>query len=427
MSFVRSFYRLAILASVFLGLGQTVPAQEQAESSSIVVTNERQTAQPGEIIFIEIELTPEGTIAYDADGNRWRYSYNQDQFVLDTRPGETEGQGPDSEIPRDQPVETRCTEELEVDGVAIRSVFVGYDEYVEGNITSLDRVTVKGWVKGNVTSTGGRVVVTSSGRVDGDVRAREIDLKRGGVIRGSQIISDETFPPGVIVEQFTTSGIWVVFAFTLVLLIIGFVVAALAPRQLQNFTECMHKYKIKSFFLGLLAIFLLPVAMGILAVTLVGPLLLGIAVLSSLALGMCVIGFSLTPLLYKEDPFSRPLLSCFVGIMAFMLLWALVAVVIGSGPAGSGVTGWGIPLLVIAILATCYPLLAGLGTALMTRFGFRQYVSYRDARPSPEDSAPTPAPPPMPNAPGKPSIPSPPRPPSIGHPPGEPDGPGETR
>ena len=426
MRFRSAIHLSSLLWLICLAGYQTASAQDAPDPQSPQAPNDRQTAQAGDIIFVEIELTPEGTVAYDDEGNRWRYSYNQQLFVLDVHSSDIGGQDPGDEGARDERVETRCTEELIIDGVATRSLFVGYDEYVEGNIRSLDRVTVKGWAKGNVTSSFGRVVVTSSGRVDGDVRAPEIDVKRGGIIRGEQIVTNELTIP----DQFTMAGIWIVFGFTLALLIVAFVAGSLAPRQLQNFTQCMHRYKVKSFFLGFLSVILLPMVVGILAVTVVGIVLIPlvpVALLMSLALGMCAMGAHLTPLIYKGSSATRPLMNCFIGVMAYMLLWALVAVVLGSGPEGSGVTGWGIPLLVISILATAYPFMAGIGTALMTRFGYRQYVSYRDSRPGSEEAAPAPAPPPILDTPSE-SRPAGPdlRSPTVGKPPSDPGGPIES-
>jgi hypothetical protein len=96
----------------------------------------------------------------------------------------------------------------------------------------------------------------------------------------------------------------------------------------------------------------------------------------------------------------------------YMAVWALVALIMGSDYGdSSGYHGMGVFLLVISILGTTYPFLTGIGAAVLTRFGFRPYVSRSETQTTVDQAAPEPAPPPIPQGPQR-----------TGRPPTPPDG-----
>ena len=64
-----------------------------------------------------------------------------------------------------------------------------------------------------------------------------------------------------------------------------------------------------------------------------------------------------------------------VGVAVFMALWALVAVLLGS--QNDVAQGFGYFVLVVVILLTAWPLMTGVGAAILTRFGFRPYIRFR--------------------------------------------------
>jgi len=420
--------------------GDSVPAQEsgQADDTSLITPPseiidsvveeplETGLVLPGEAVFREIELSPEGVVAFDSLGNRWYFDFDEDVFVLDPGAG-SERTGAEWVIQSEQAesVEERCIEKKAVRHPELKAVFVGYDEYVDGDITAYDRVTVKGWVKGDIQSFKKRVLVTASGRVDGDIKAPYIEVKEGGEVLGQQIITEvyQIPPIDVVIAPFSTDGIWLVFIFTLVFLLIAFLAVSLAPRQLKNISLCISEHKYKTYFTGLLFIFLLPLLVVLLAITIIGIVAIGllpISILLALVLGMCVCGRLLARSVLKSifgEQQSLMFQSLF-GVLIFMLLWAVVAILLGSGEASGVAYGFGISMLVVSILITSYPLLAGVGAAVLTRFGFRRYVSFREQLTDREDAVPTPAPPPLSSA--GPAAPpqapqSVPRPPSFGN------------
>lgn len=400
------------LASVLLGLAVvliSLSVQAQADQDSV---SDRPSVSSEPFIFTEIELTPEGVIAYDTSGHRWNYDFRLDQFVEGDQDQEESGDGRESgdREERADPVEVRCIERKSVAFPALRAVYVGRDEYVDGDILAYGRVTVKGWVKGDVESFNKTVLVTSTGQVDGDIKAPDVIIKPGGVVLGAVIESagyNHTIP------DFDTEGIWVVFAFTLVLTLIVFLTSSLAARQTTNMTDCVCQYPARSFLFGFLFLMLAPAIMILVAVTVVGVLIVPIAYLVSLALGMGVTGFQIArPLARRHLGMNLgPVVTSLVGVGMHMSAWAIVALILGSDHDGSfGYYGLGVFLLVISILGTSYSFLTGIGAAVLTRFGFRPYVGRAEAQTPSTEAPPAPAPPPIPTGPGpthKPSTPFP--------------------
>ena len=356
-------------------------------------------------VFTDIELSPEGVTAFDSAGNQWIYDFELEQFVEgDLVQGETGGRRETGEGDEDiEPVEVRCVEEKSVDYPALKAVYVGTNEYVDGDILAFGRVRIKGWVKGNVQSFNRTVLVTATGQVDGDIKAPEVVVKPGGVVLGEVIESPRLdIPIDRFDDQLATEGIWVVFAFTLALTLIVFLTASLAPRQMINMTDCVTQHPTRSFSFGFLFLILMPVILLLVAVTVVGLLVVPIAYLVALALGMGVSGFQIARPLVRRylgltlGSMATPL----VGVLMYIVPWAVVALLLGSNYDESpGYHGLGIFMLVISILGTTYPFLTGIGAAVLTRFGFRPYVGRADAQAPTSEAAPAPAPPPIPEGP----------------------------
>ena len=383
----------------------STPAQE--DSSEIAAAELRPAPAYGDsvksLIFVEIELTNEGVVAYDSVGDRWTYDFEALRFVPaeavttgEFRGGEGEGVGE-----RVEPVEIRCTEEKSVDYPSLTAVYVGRDECVNGDIKSYSRVTVKGWVKGSVQSFNKTVLITSTGQVDGDVKAPEVVVKEGGVVKGEVVETPPyEIPVEVIKTGLSSAGIWVVFGLTLGLSLVVFLVSALAPSRIANVTACVVGHPLKASLLGLLFVFLIPVIIVLVVLTVIGVLvvwMVPIAYFVAFAMGVCATSAQILAIamrrLGKLNP-GMPTASI-VGIAFYMGLWALVALNFDqNSPSPPGIL-----LLLLAIFATCYPVFAGTGAVVMTRFGSRSYLSRREStRPSGEP-APAPAPPPIPQAP----------------------------
>jgi len=353
--------RILTIAAAFwyvLANGAFVGAQDIPDPDSLQPAAEAEpsprtdagSGTPSQPTFTHIELNNEGVTAVDSAGNRWYYNFNTETFV--------EARATAGIPPRDHtrtvevapPVAERCTERLQVDRLSRKAVYVGYDEYVDGDIVAASRVTIKGWVKGNVQSLNKTVLVTSSGQVDGDIRAPEIEVKPGGVVLGRQITTEPySALPDYLTTQFSALGIWIVFGFTVLLLLMVFLSVALAPRHMERMINCLTRYRFRCFLLGMVLLFLLPVILALVTITVVG-----IAILPFVPFGLlAVLAFGMTatvrPLLslVRRDVAPQGLLApALLSVVGYMLLWTVVAILLGSsGPNASVYEGFGNALL----------------------------------------------------------------------------------
>ena len=406
----KSIYTLTLLVLAFL------PVSALAQRSDEPI----QTASPT-TIFNEIELSPEGIVAYDTSGNRWVYDFSLEAFV----PGELAGSQPEAgEKGRESalpipPVEQRCVVPKTVKPYQ-REVLVGYDEFVDGDITAYGRVTVRGWVKGSILSYNGTVEVTESGQVNGDIMAPTVEVQPGGTVYGeiTQTGSLTDLPRDVISYSFSAGGLWVVTGFTIFLFFGGFIAITLASRQVGRFHHCIAHYPVKTFMIGLLVTVLMPMVALLVVITIVGvlivpfvPLVYVIAFTLGVVTFSQIVGESIVRK-YSSRKCSG-MLSFTLGLILFMALWYVVAILLGSADPVSH--GFGIFFLVFSIVYGSYQICVGVGAAVLTRFGFRDYVSFDDRVRTAGDATRPPAPPPIPRVP---PIVRPPEPPPF---PGEDD------
>jgi len=389
---------LTLLGLGLLTLSSPEPTYAQADDSEYV-------DQQGDTVFNEILLTEEGITAIDTAGYEWYYDFAEEVFVPGILPidiTDTRGLERTNRTGDETSIEDRCTEEKEVKPFE-RSVWVGYDEYVDGDIIAYGRVTIKGWVKGDVKSLRKRVLITESGRVDGNVEAPKVIVRDGGAVLGE--INEVGSPLELkdITRPFSADGLVVVLSLTAFLLFFGFLTVSLMPKQIRNFEQCLNQHKVKTFLLGLLFVILMPAILALVMITIVGLLVLPfIPLVYAFALGLGIVTFGNM----LGGQFSRKylggeksmLLQSMLGILLLMALWFVVAVLLGASDDVSH--GFGIFFLVISILLTSFPILAGVGAALLTRFGFKEYRLFAGGREQPGASyAPAPAPPPIPDGP----------------------------
>ncbi len=352
--------------------------------------------KPTDTIFNEIRLDDNGVVTVDTAGYDWYYDFERELFVL----GIPE---PDETVPGgrliddgDAPIEQRCTEEIWVKLFETRPVTVGYDEFVDDDITVLGRVTIKGWVIGDVESLNERVLVTETGRVDGNIQAPKVVVQEGGIVGGD--IVEKASPLDIdFGAPFSVAGIVVVASFTAFLLISGVLLIIVAPRHVGNFCVCFECCKVKAFFLGLLLWLLLPPLIVLVAITIVGiPLtpLVPLAYLLTAVMGMVAFGNMIGRAFARRflgGEKSR-LFQTTVGILLVMSLWFVSAILLGSSEATA--EGFGVFFLVLAILLTAFPVSSGVGAAFLTRFGVREYLDWKDRAKSATEPPP-PAPPPI--------------------------------
>ncbi|NOY88807.1 MAG: hypothetical protein GXO93_05385 [FCB group bacterium] len=392
------FFILIIVGMISLFHGLSVLARSQTELKSY---------PPSDTVFDEINLSDQGVEAVDTAGYDWYYDFDKGVFVLGSNTNEESGSNLESSQKaniENYPIEERCVEEKKVKPF-VRSVLVGYDEYVDGDIIAYGRVTVKGWVRGDVKSINKRVLVTSTGRVDGDIEAPEIIIRDGGIVKGRQVITGN---PGLIklkdiTSTFSVDGIIVVISFTFFFLFFGFLIISLMPRQLRNFNQCFYRQKVKTYFIGFFFILLMGVIMLIVTITIVGIVLIPFIpflYLFAIIMGVVSFGNGIGKIISRQWGSDEKgiMWQSFLGILVFMSLWLLVAVLLGANNNVS--EGFGILFLVIAIIISTYPVCSGVGAAVLTRFGFKPCTTWeKKGQWGKASSMPTPAPPPIPENP----------------------------
>lgn len=367
--------------------------------------------------FTRIQLTPEGVIGLDTTGMEWRYDFSDATFVpLDIDEEDPDGireQGYEG-LDASAPIEERAIDERTVRPFE-RWVVVGYDEYVDGDIVAYGRVTVKGWVQGDVQSLTSRVLITETGVVEGNVQAPRVLVKDGGVVEG-EVSEGTQIDVRDLTAGFSPDGLIVAVSLTVGFLFFAFLVASLAPGPLSRVEECMLRYPGRSFLVGFAFHLFVPLVLVVVAITIVGLIALPLVPLAYIVgdlMGLSAMGNRIGAVLCRRflGGEKGPIVQATLGTLAYMLPWILTALFLGSSSQA-----WEIPgtiLLVLNILLAVYVGSWGLGAAVLTRFGYRPYVSFRDRQTGEggDESTPTPAPPPIPESPPVTPPPKPPGPP----------------
>jgi hypothetical protein len=387
----------ALAAIISCSLLSSAGAPERAHAQDSV----SRSSSSQDIVFHELYLSSEGVVGADTSGQVWQYDFGEAVFEKTTGLPSAGGVRPGTSGIREAehlPVEVRCTDEILFKPFERKSITVGAEEYVDGDITVSGRVSVRGWVKGNVESFTGPVTIYETGQVNGDVRAPEITVRRGGVVLGRQIVTDKFQLPESLRTSIATAGLWVVFGLSLLFLVCAFLYVTLMPRQLEQFTQCIVRYPAKSAAVGLLFLVGLPVVLVLLAITLVGILVVPfvpIVYLFAITLGVVSCGRLVgRKMLHRAFDGQQPaMLESVVGLAALMAQWVLVTLLMGS--SNSVTYGFGVFALVVAVIISAFPIVAGIGAALLTRFGYRAHISLRDRLAAEQAAVPAPAPPPI--------------------------------
>lgn len=366
-------------------------------SISASIYSQENITDNSEIIFHEIFLDKDGVVAYDSSGNPWYYDFEEEAFILGERDIPSEGRYKEPPRGDEIPIEVRCTEKKKVKAF-VKSIIVGYDEFVDDDILARGRVTIKGWVKGDVTSLNGRILVTQDGKVDGDIEAPEIIVKDGGIVLGNQIISDNPIDIEGLGIEFSTYGIIIVISISVFFIMLNFIILSIFPRQQENINHCIDNNKMKALLFGFIIIPLLPI---FLCITIVGivlipfiPFIYILAIIAGLIYFGDTIGNTISLRIFKEK--KSIYFQTFLGQIFLMALWILTALLLSADQQPA--FGFGILFLVISIIITLYPICTGIGAVALTRFGTRKYTSWKDRKQT-EFSSKMPAPPPIPKAP----------------------------
>lgn len=358
---------------------------------------------PNDTIFIELNLTENGVTAVDTSGNVWVYDFDEDAFVLGELPDDLERQNFEGKTSEEEAnVELRCTEKKTIKRFE-GSVLVGYDEYVDDDILVIGNVNVKGWIKGDIVSVNGRVIVFSNARVDGDIEAPEIVVKDGGEVRGREIIRSTPLNLEDFASSFSMDGVIVIIILLAFFLLTAFLYHTLMPRQLANVNQCINQNKLKTTFLGFILLFAMPVLIVLVAITIVGiiltpliPILYIFAMVMGITLAGNNVGRKITAKYLSGD--KQPIFVSMLGIFILIVPWIISMTFWGMGN-DVGYTFGGI-FLGVACLTSFYPIFSGLGGVLLTRFGFKIFKSWKDRQRTAEPTK-APAPPPIPSTPDR--------------------------
>ncbi len=374
-----------------------ISAQSESVSTS-------QQAIKTDTIFNEIYLSEDGIAAVDSQGNDWYYDFKQDMFVTGLLERTALTRTTQEEI---EPVETRCSVKKIVKTSTTKSIVIDVDEYVDHDIIVFGRVTVKGWVKGSITSYNNKVIVKSTGRVDGNINAPKIIVRDGGIVLGEQ--NEDLLEFSNLPSELPDNGFLVIMIIMAILCVFLFLIIALIPEKLQVVSNCFNRYKLRTTLLGLFFFFMMPLVIALVAITIIGIVVVPFVPLVyafASVLGIAAFSHTIGSLVFGRflSSGNRIFMKSFLGFALFAISW-IMGITFMTGSENSAMYGIGIFFFVVSIIFSIVPIFGGIGAVVLTRFGTRSYTSWKDIITANPQTF-TPAPPPMPKGP---EIKTPPR------------------
>lgn len=270
---------------------------------------------------------------------------------------------------------------------------VGANVSSSGTVASVNgNLDVYGTVRGDAIALRGDVIVHRGARIRGDAISIVGSVRNeGGTIDGR--IRNYRNAPRMLTRStalYATRGLWVGPVMTLAILalvlVIGFGALVLGSNQLKRVNETLTAGVGKSFFAGILggmavapAFVALVIAM---AVTVIGIIFipLGILAFTVIIMGIGTLGFIAVAQLTgnaltrgaRKDTTERgaELRSLFVGMLAYIGLWAIVALLTPVPLIGSLARTFALAVTVVAFVT-------GFGAVILT--GFRKSTSVAPA------------------------------------------------
>lgn len=393
----RHYKNLIFVLTLIFVTSVNISAQSESVSTS-------QQAIKTDTIFNEIYLSEDGIAAVDTQGNDWYYDFKQDMFVTGLLERTALTRTTQEYI---EPVETRCTVKKIVKTSTTKSIVIDVDEYVDHDIIVFGRVTVKGWVKGSITSYNNKVIVKSTGQVDGNINAPKIIVRDGGIVLGEQ--NEDLLEFSNLPSELPDNGFLIIMIIMAVLCVFLFLIIALIPEKLQVVSNCFNRYKLRTSLLGLFFFFMMPLVIALVAITIIGivvvPFVPLVYVFASV-LGIAAFSHTVGNLVFGRflSSGNRIFMKSFLGFAMFAISW-IMGITFMTGSEDSAMFGIGIFFFVVSIIFSIVPIFGGIGAAVLTRFGTRSYTSWKDKITADPQTF-TPAPPPMPKGP---EIKTPPR------------------
>lgn len=235
---------------------------------------------------------------------------------------------------------------------------------VTGDMFSLGgNAEINGEIDGDVTVLGGSINLGSKAVVHGGVRTLGGNVNRAPGARIEGGISDERIERfegswGFDTPEFFEFG-WLWF---LLQSFIGAIVAVLVvmvfPQPTERVARAVWDQPLIAGGMGILTMIVAPIVLVLLLITIIGPLVLLVALGAAMVFGWIALGMEMGRRLAQVVKWDlHPAVAAGLGT----LLLSLVANGIGFIPY----VGWVAPLFVT---------LLGLGGVVLTRFGFRTYV-----------------------------------------------------
>jgi hypothetical protein len=411
---ILKFSPIAVLIAAMLVYYPAYSAGQKAVEAAVAQSAAASDSSGDDSIFTEIHVTPEGAYAVDSNGKEWEYDFSRDEFIESDesesstkttfrRRDKSSGSSTDLSNPDliIQPDEGLYITPRKVAGLKLGSVEVDENEVVDGSIVAVGPVTVKGLVRGDVTSYK-KVTVTSTGRIMGDVRAPTIEKMRGGYIGGRR---DETAMPNIpeigIVREYTYAALNAIIIILICLLVAALLTASIARRPIERVKTCLQVSFIKSFFVGFLIWIGYGPFFGLLCLTIIGiPVaVLALPLITIAAIILAIVGLSqFTGEIFSRlfgGAFSSRLGQIFLGILVLLSGWVLFALLYAS--SSDVAQGFATALLVISIVIWSIGLTAAVGAIMLTRFGSRdcRKVVIDEVRREYMQPPPPPTPPPL--------------------------------
>ncbi len=261
-------------------------------------------------------------------------------------------------------------------------VFVDKDEVIEGDVVAIfGDVICEGTIEGDAVSVGGSIDVSESGEIKGDAVAvlGMVTKEPGGMVRGQTVsvgrgtATRPRFHPlggvggGIFSRGWQLAG---KLAFTVLLIIVGALIIAVAGVGVDRVTDAATKSAFKMGLIGLLAEVIIAAVIAVFAITIIGipiSMLVALGALVAFLLGYTGVSVAIGRRWGNHSERSK-YVSLMIGVVFLQALTILGGILRLSGGA-VGAFGYVASLIgwaVVYVAAT-----VGLGAVVMSRFGTR--------------------------------------------------------
>jgi hypothetical protein len=260
-------------------------------------------------------------------------------------------------------------------------IVIEEDEEVMGDVVAIGgSIDVRGKVMGDVVSVGGSLNVAPTGIIDGDAVSvgGTVNEEEGCEITGDVVSIGGPIPQfifGIPHGRFPAFGLrffglGMTFVKSLLVVLLVWLTVALFTDRVKVTAQKISESPLASFGMGILIFVLLPVAMVLLCITLIGipvAILLPLAIAIVSLLGYTAVGLALgSKIVGGPVPNGAPVRAALVGVIileAIPLFGKLV------GLPGGFMSAVSLPIRIIGYTIIVCAVSLGLGAAILTRLG----------------------------------------------------------